>query len=155
MTGRALSTAKSGLTYKKLPDSTFIFTAIFLQVSLIIVSISVNSIEFVFEVLGAVASSCITFLFPGLAYLVALRRYGKSSDTKKWQTLFNQITAWFFLFMFIVTIGTFIYLEILKANGAYQSTKSASEEAISDIQENLEANEAPDDGITEEAVVGE
>jgi len=115
----------------------------------------VSSIEFVFEVLGAITCSCICFLFPGLAYLVALRRFGKSSDMKKWQTLFNQITAWFFLFMFIVTTGTFIYLEVMKANGAYLSPKSASEEITSDPLENLEANEAPDDGITEEAIVVE
>ena len=116
-TEETIMTTRSGLTYKKLPEPVFYWTAIMLQSSLLIMAISVQSIDSVFDFVGAFGSGCISFLFPGVAYLYALHSWGSGRVRKQWQTLFNQIVAWFFIIMFVVVLSLYIWVTILKASG--------------------------------------
>mmetsp|Transcript_12087 Transcript_12087/g.16406 ORF Transcript_12087/g.16406 Transcript_12087/m.16406 type:complete len:397 (-) Transcript_12087:165-1355(-) len=113
----SFSTTRSGLTYKKLPDRVFFWAAIALQTSILIVALSVKSLDVIFDFLGAIGSGCITFLFPGVAYLYALQTWGNSSTRKKWDTIWNQLTAVFFLLCFFIVIGLYFYLQYLKLSG--------------------------------------
>ena len=81
-TGDIIMTTRSGLTYKKLPEPVFYWTAIMLQSSLLIMAISVQSIDAVFDFIGAFGSGCISFLFPGMAYLYALHNWGSGRVRK-------------------------------------------------------------------------
>ena len=57
------------------------------------------------------------FLFPGLAYILALRKYGKPSHRQLWSTFFYQSLAWAFLVIYFALLTAFFYLEISKAMG--------------------------------------
>ena len=110
-------TTRSGLTYKKLPEPVFYWTAIMLQSSLLIMAISVQSIDAVFDFIGAFGSGCISFLFPGVAYLYALHNWGSGRVRKQRQTLFNQFVAWFFIAMFVAVLSLYIWVTVLKVSG--------------------------------------
>ena len=71
----------------------------------------------VFEFSGAVGCSSITYLFPGVAYILALNRYGNSRMRQKWDIRFYHILSWVFLVIYVAVLSSFFYLEIMKALG--------------------------------------
>ncbi len=106
------NTARSALTYKKLSDNVFLWTALIMQITVIVLAITVQSIDTFFEIGGAIGASATIFFFPGLAYLVALSRYGSNRIRQKWETSFYKLMACIFLFLQAVILGLFFYLKI-------------------------------------------
>lgn len=106
------NTARSALTYKKLSDNVFFWTALIMHIIVIILALTVKSIDSIFELAGAIGSASTTFLFPGLAYLVALNRYGSNRIRQKWETSFYKVMAWIFLFVQAVVLAMYFYLKI-------------------------------------------
>ena len=107
----------SGLTYKKLPDTVFFWVAIMLHTSIIMVALIADDVESVFDFVGAIGCSSISFLFPGLGYIVALQKFGTSRIRKRCDTLFNQIVAWTYIAVWILICVLYIYSTCLKASG--------------------------------------
>ena len=85
----SLSSTRSGLTYKKLSDRVFFWAALILHCSMLFIAITATNIEPVFDFLGAFGCNSITFLFPGVGYLVALKKFGNSRIRKSWETTCN------------------------------------------------------------------
>lgn len=119
------SSNKTILQYKNLSDSVFFWTALALQVTILICAMTIEDLELVFEFNGAFGCSSVTFLFPGVAYLVALSKYGRPSTHKKWSTLFYKILAWVFLIIFAALLSAFFYVEIQKAAGNLESGETS------------------------------
>jgi len=72
------------LTYKSLPDLTQNLITLATHLTIIIVAMLITDISTIFDFVGTVASSGITYLFPAVAYLTALSRYGKPKELNKW-----------------------------------------------------------------------
>ena len=87
----------------------------------------------VFEFSGAFGCSSVTYLFPSVAYILALNRYGTSRMKQKWDIKFYHILSWVFLVIYVAVLSAFFYLEIMKALGKLPS------------DEELEAAEALED----------
>ena len=121
----SISSGRSGLSYKKLPDRVFFWTALLLLASMVFVAIVVSSVEAVFDFLGAFGCNSITFLFPALGYLVTLHRFGNDQVRKNCETRLNQIAACSFLVLWAVIFVAYIYLTVMKA-----SSKSLDKEPI-------------------------
>ena len=98
----------SELTYKRLPDSVFFWTAILLHASVILVAASFNDITAVIDFIGSVGGSLIMFIFPGLGYLFALYKYGTRREREGCSTISYKGMAVFFLLLGL----SFIYLYI-------------------------------------------
>ena len=64
---------KSALTYKKLSDRVFFWTTVFLHITSLTIAMLVEDIRTVINFSGAIGSSSLMFLFPGLAFILALR----------------------------------------------------------------------------------
>ena len=104
-----INSAKSALTYKNMSDRIFFWTALVLHFSVLALAMSISNLDRVFEFLGAVGSCFYIFLFPGLSYILALRRYGTSRHRKKWETTFYLFMAWSFLALYIVILTLYIW----------------------------------------------
>ena len=83
-----IASNKSALTYKKLSDSIFFWTALILHLLTLGLAMTIKDVTVVFEFAGAVGSSSITFLFPSVAYLLALNKYGTTRQKAKCETIF-------------------------------------------------------------------
>ena len=118
---------KSALQYKRLSDSCFFWTALMLHIFLVVCAMTVNDLDIVIEFTGAIGCSSTLFLFPGLAYILALHKYGKPSHRQKWSTCGYQLLSWAFLIIYVAIISAFFYVEIGKALG--------------DLPENLEVHQ--------------
>ena len=108
------STSKSALQYKKLSDRCFFWTAIVLHLALVVSAILVINLDTVIEFAGAIGCSSNLFLFPGLAYILALRKYSSPHLRQKWSTCGYHFLAWLFLFIFVAILAVFFSLEIAK-----------------------------------------
>ena len=108
------SSTKSTLTYKNLSDAFFFATALVLHSIILSLATSITNIDVVFDYAGAVGSSSMMFLFPGLAYILALRKYGKASHRQLWSTFFWHALAWFFLLCYVAILYAFLYVELGK-----------------------------------------
>ena len=97
-------------------------------------AVFIKDIAVVFEFSGAVGCSSITYLFPSVAYLLALNRYGTSRMRQKWDIRFYQILSWVFLVIYVTVLSAFFYLEIMKALG-----KLPSDELLEAMQNATEA----------------
>lgn len=85
------------------------------------IAMTIENIEVVFEFTGAIGSSSIMFLFPSVAYLLALSKYGTARHKAKCETIFYQSLAWLFLILFFAVVGSFLYLESSKMLGVLPS----------------------------------
>ena len=108
------STSKSALQYKKLSDRCFFWTAVVIHLALVAMAMFVTNLDTVIEFTGAIGCSANLFLFPGLAYILALRKYGTPHYRQKWSTCGYLVLAWLFLFIFVAILTAFFYLEIAK-----------------------------------------
>ena len=80
-------------------------------------AIFIKDIAVVFEFSGAVGCSSITYLFPGVAYILALNKYGTSRMKQNWDIRFYHFLSWAFLVIYVAVLGAFFYLEVMKALG--------------------------------------
>ena len=102
--------AKSALTYKSLSDNYFFWTALILHIMILSLALTIQSIEILFEFAGAISCGSAMFLFPGVAYILALRKYGKPSHRELWSTFFYHSLAWVYIALFVALISAFTYL---------------------------------------------
>ena len=93
----------------------FFWSAIFLQTSLLGAALAVDSIEDVLSIVGAIFATTISFLFPGLAFLVACRNHGTGSMRKQWDTCFYLLMSIIFILCFITVVAAFIYFQVTKS----------------------------------------
>ena len=112
------SSTKSALTYKNMSDAFFFTTALVLHSIILGLSISITNIDDVFDYAGAVGSSSMMFLFPGLTYILALQKYGTPSHRQLWSTFFWHALAWFFLLCYVAILFAFFYVELGKRFGS-------------------------------------
>lgn len=101
---------KSALTYKSLSDNYFFWTALILHILVLICALTIQSLDILFEFAGAITCGSVMFLFPGVAYILALRKYGKPSHRELWSTFFYHSLAWVFIVFFVALVGAFTYL---------------------------------------------
>ena len=73
----------------------------------------VENIDTVFNFSGAIGSSALMFLFPGLGYILALRQFGKPHLRQRCETTFYLIMAWMFLALYVLSVTAFIYNFVL------------------------------------------
>ena len=80
----------------------------------------------VFDFLGAFGCNSITFLFPGLGYLVALHKFGdrKRQESRTWELIFYQIAAFAFLILWLFILGLYVFMTVQKATGKYDDDLS-------------------------------
>lgn len=103
--------------YKKLPDTYFFWAALVIQVIIVVLAISITDIKLVYEIAGAVGGTSILFLFPGVAYILVLRKYGKPSHRELWSSFFWHSLAWFFVLCALLILVAFFYVEFGKLFG--------------------------------------
>ena len=70
----------AGMTYRNLPNKIFIPIALLNHVSIFFTAIMLVSAEGLLIFCGAMIVTCLIFLFPALAYLRALRKYGNEQE---------------------------------------------------------------------------
>lgn len=99
------------MTYKQLSDKVFFWTALLLHLAVLSFAMAIQKIDNVVLFTGTIGGASITFLFPGLAYIVAFRHFGDSPRNRNsWSTIFYHLMAWFFVAFFVVVVSSFIYL---------------------------------------------
>jgi len=103
---------KTVLQYKTLSDNVFFWTTLFLHLGVVISAMLIPNIDIVLELTGAIGCSANTFLFPGVAFLLALRKYDRPSIRQRWSTFFYKVLAWLFLIIFVTLLAAVFYLEI-------------------------------------------
>ena len=121
---------KSALTYKSLSDNFFFWTALIIHVTVLILAMVIKDLEVLFEASGSISGGCIMFLFPGLAYILTLRKYGKPSHRQLWSTFFYHTLSWVFIALFFATMSAFVYLQFAKANGKAELIASTEDPSL-------------------------
>jgi amino acid transporter len=69
-----------GLAYKDMKASYYYISTLALFVVEATLAILLDDVTTVFDLLAAIAVTCLGFLFPGVFYLVAHKRYSKKSE---------------------------------------------------------------------------
>ena len=101
-----------------------------LHILVLTCAVTIESLEILFEFSGAIACGSTMFLFPGIAYILALRKYGKPSHRQLWSTFFYHTLAWAFLFFFVILIGAFTYLQYVKASGLHRTEEELESSTV-------------------------
>ena len=125
-----MQSTKSALTYKQLPERLFFWTAVLLHAITLSLAIMIDNLDSVFDFLGSVGCSCIMFLFPGVAYILALKRYGNARQRAKWSTTFFHALAWVFIVLCTLVMTSYFYGVSQKAMG-----KVPEDEGIESVYE--------------------
>lgn len=94
--------SNSRLAYKDMNPIEYNILSIGSFVIIIVASIFMEEIGLVFTLLSAASSTCLTFLFPGFFYLIALKKY--STGLFYWDKADATIKrlALFFVFMGVI-----------------------------------------------------
>ena len=98
-----------------------------LQLGILSLAIFIKDIAVVFEFSGAFGCSSITYLFPSVAYILALNKYGTSRMRQSWDIRFYHFLSWAFLIIYVAVLSSFFYLEIMKGLGKLPSDKELEE----------------------------
>ena len=101
---------KSALTYKKLSDRVFFWTAMILHLTIVTLAMVLPDIDIVFDISGAFGCSSMMLLFPSVFYIVCVHRYGSSSYVKKWSTVFFYGLSWVYLVLYVAILTAFVYV---------------------------------------------
>lgn len=72
----------------KLSEDFNTWIALFLHIAILSIAMCVKNIDLLLEFLGSVGFPSLMFLFPGVGYILALRRYGKPADYRKCSVMF-------------------------------------------------------------------
>ena len=87
----------------------FFWTTVFLHITSLLIAMLVENIDTVFNFSGAIGSSALMFLFPGLGYILALRQFGKPHLRQRCETTFYLIMAWMFLVFYVLAVAIYMY----------------------------------------------
>ena len=69
------------MNYKDMKDSYYYTSTLALFITEATLAIVLQDVTTVFDLLAAIAVTCLGFFFPGFFYLVAHKRYSKKSET--------------------------------------------------------------------------
>ena len=105
-------TVSEGLTYKRLSDRVFFWSAAILQAVILILALTISNVEVVFQFIGAIGTSSIMYLFPSLAYFKAKCMLRKSVQQKELYqgSLWHTALASLFFLAWLSIIVSFIWL---------------------------------------------
>ena len=106
----AENSIKSTLAYTNLSDRVYFWVTILIHVSTLAMALSLDDLNQVFEFIGAIASPFIMLFYPGLTYIVALRKFGNSSHHGLWETIFYHALAWLYIALSFVVVGFYFYI---------------------------------------------
>lgn len=120
----SIASNRSGLTYKKLSDGFFFWTATILQIAIVGIAMLISEIELVFEFTGTFGCATVTFLFPAVAYIKSLNTYGSNRQREKTETLLYLLLAWFFIAIFVAVLFLYFYLLFVRASGKFNEDAS-------------------------------
>ena len=88
-----------------------------LQAIILCLAIKIRDIVEISEFIGCIGCSMLFFIFPSIAYITALDRYGTSRVRQRGETIFYQIFSYFLLAMGVLTMVTYFYLLYLRLTG--------------------------------------
>ena len=78
---------------------------------------TLTSVEVIFDFVGAICSGACSLLFPGVGYLMALQKYGSARKRAKCSTTCDRITAWIYIFAFVLVLFLFFYRKFADLTG--------------------------------------
>ena len=105
-----INSTKSQLTYKDLNDTVFFWTTVILQIGIMTMALTIEDIDVIFDFIGVIGCASQTFLFPSVAYLLAVNKYSTSRQRKKWETTIYQILSYIFLILYFSILGAYVYI---------------------------------------------
>ena len=83
-----------------------------IHLSILALAIMIKDIAIVFEFAGTIGCSFISYFFPAIGYLLALKMYGTDRIRAKWSTTMFKAFSWLFIVIgsaavcsYFVTIG--------------------------------------------------
>ena len=94
--------SEKNLINSKKSDKSFYLYTIFLFLSAFVISITVDKIENVFNIVGAIAANSVSFLFPTLFYFMMVRK----TNTKKGIYYYAAVS----IFVFFIPFGVFMII---------------------------------------------
>lgn len=93
----------------------FFWTALALHLTILAISVSLNNLDFLYLFTGAFGTTATMFLFPGLLYILALRKYARSSHYQRWSTISFIVLACLFLALSAVVSVSMVSIQLSKA----------------------------------------
>ena len=115
------TSVKSALTYKQLSDRVFFWVTVSLHSTILLLSILISDLTVVFDFTGGICATLMMFVFPGVGYLVALRRYGTSRIRKRRDTLAYQVVSVLLIVLGFAILGSYISVQVMKALGKIEN----------------------------------
>ena len=114
---KSATSEKSALTYKSLSDDVFYWTALLQHVITLYLAISLKGIEGITEFIGSIGCSMLFFIFPSIAYITALSRFGSSRIRQKGETIFYQVLSCVLLVSGILLLVSYFYVLFERLTG--------------------------------------
>ena len=111
------------VSYQKLSDRAFFWHAILLHGFCLFLAITVQKIDMIFDLAGAICCAFSIFLFPALGYLIASYRFGgrqqqqQQDSTRTCETWLYQMSSCAFLAIGLLLIMAAFYINILRVSG--------------------------------------
>ena len=84
----------------------------------IILALTLDDITVVFDFAGSICSTCVFMIFPGVAYILALRRFGTARVRAKTETMFYHALSWFLLLFGAYMFISYFTTLVMKATGS-------------------------------------
>lgn len=119
-----INSVKSALTYKQLSDRVFFWTTVVLHAGILFLSVTIKDLTVVFDFSGAISATMLTFIFPAVAYLVALSRYGTARIRRRRETFVYQVLSVIFILLGLAILISYLYVQVLKAIGRLETAES-------------------------------
>ena len=91
--------------------------SLLLHVTILVLAMLIEDIAVVFDFAGTIGCSFISYFFPAIGYLLALRAYGTPRIYAKWQTRAYQAVAWLFIAIGTTAVISYIVSCSLKIAG--------------------------------------
>lgn len=113
----SMRTEKSDLTYKKLSNNVQDLITLIVHLLILLLAIMIKDIATVFDFTGSIGCSFISYFFPGIGYLLALRRFGTAKHKAKCSTKVYTAISIFFIVLGSVAVGAYVYMTTLKLLG--------------------------------------
>ena len=111
----SIRSEKSELEYQSLPERVHFWTSLSSHAIILILAILIRDVSVVFEFAGTISCSFATFYFPGIGYLLALKKYGTDRTRTKWRSISYAVLAWTYIVLGSLAIIAYFSVLILKA----------------------------------------
>ena len=106
-------------------EELYFWVTLLIHVTFVGVALITDNIEWLIEVSGAFGFGSFAFLFPSLAYILTVSKFGNSKDhhSKKWMIKFFSIIAWPYIAIYAILIAGFIFKIVMKMQGKIPDTE--------------------------------